>query len=381
MAASTNDIEMKLDMSLDQITEQRKSITSHTDSPGGKTRNTKRAGRMAQSSPYPHRRSSQDRSDMDVDMDSDDGAVVSPGLNNSRRVFVGNLAWSVRWQDLKDHMSRVGPVERAEVMEGPGGRSKGCGLVTYVKGTSAFRALSEMHDTELEGRKITVRVDQDPRQDSRKAHGYRVYVGNLAYSVKWQDLKDHMKQAGHVVHAGVLEEINGRSKGCGLVEYATFEEAQQAIQELNDTELDGRLIFVREDREPEGGSISAITSSTKRRGRTGSQNGGNKGRESPRSPQEAVDDEVESDAVVSGGERQIYVGNLPWTVSWQKLKDMFKTIAEVERADVAAFPDGRSKGYGIVRFFNSDAVHRAIEEFNEREVEGRRIQVRLDKRG
>lgn len=51
-------------------------------------------------------------------------------------------------------------------------------------------------------------------------------------------------------------EANGRSKGCGLVEYATQEEAAKAIAELNNTELEGRLIFVREDREPEGGSIS-----------------------------------------------------------------------------------------------------------------------------
>ena len=56
----------------------------------------------------------------------------------------------------------------------------------------------------------------------------------------------------------MLEEAYGRSKGCGLVEYASQEEAAKAIAELNSTELEGRLIFVREDREPEGGSISKL---------------------------------------------------------------------------------------------------------------------------
>lgn len=56
----------------------------------------------------------------------------------------------------------------------------------------------------------------------------------------------------------VLEEPNGRSKGCGLVEYSTPREARNAIHELTNSELEGRLIFVREDREPEGGSISMI---------------------------------------------------------------------------------------------------------------------------
>ena len=79
--------------------------------------------------------------------------------------------------------------------------------------------------------------------------GRRVYVGNLSWDCKWQDLKDHMRSTGEVLHADVLHGPDGRSKGCGLVEYSAPEEAQRAIQELNDTELMGRMIFVREDRE------------------------------------------------------------------------------------------------------------------------------------
>jgi RNA recognition motif-containing protein len=42
---------------------------------------------------------------------------------------------------------------------------------------------------------------------------------------------------------------DGRSKGCGIVEFTSPDEAQRAIAELNDTELMGRMVFVREDRE------------------------------------------------------------------------------------------------------------------------------------
>ena len=76
-----------------------------------------------------------------------------------------------------------------------------------------------------------------------------VYVGNLSFQVSWQDLKDHMKQAGNVVRANVIMDGDGRSKGCGLVDYETVEEANQAISSLHDTKLKGRLIFVREDRD------------------------------------------------------------------------------------------------------------------------------------
>jgi RNA recognition motif-containing protein len=80
--------------------------------------------------------------------------------------------------------------------------------------------------------------------------GTSVYIGNLSWATRWQALKDHMRQAGEVVHAEVFTESSGRSAGCGTVEFDTVEAATRAIATLNETDLDGRNIFVRVDREP-----------------------------------------------------------------------------------------------------------------------------------
>lgn len=77
----------------------------------------------------------------------------------------------------------------------------------------------------------------------------RVFVGNLAWSISWQDLKDHMRSAGNVEFANVITDNNGRSKGFGIVEYSTSNEARNAIETLHDTNLHGRLIIVRQDKE------------------------------------------------------------------------------------------------------------------------------------
>ena len=45
-----------------------------------------------------------------------------------------------------------------------------------------------------------------------QATGNRIYVGNLAWTVEWQELKDHMRTVGKVVHADVLQDGDGRSK-------------------------------------------------------------------------------------------------------------------------------------------------------------------------
>ena len=70
-----------------------------------------------------------------------------------------------------------------------------------------------------------------------------------AAGTSWQDLKDHFRSAGTVVHAKIMEERPGRSKGWGIVEFEAPEEAVAAIEQLNDSDLDGRPIQVREDRE------------------------------------------------------------------------------------------------------------------------------------
>lgn len=74
-----------------------------------------------------------------------------------------------------------------------------------------------------------------------------VYVGNLKYEVKWQDLKDHMKQAGTVEYCKVLTEDGtdwGKSRGAGCVRYSSREEVVEAIASLSETELQGRRILV-----------------------------------------------------------------------------------------------------------------------------------------
>lgn len=47
----------------------------------------------------------------------------------------------------------------------------------------------------------------------------------------------------------LFQEPGGRSKGCAIVEYETPDEAHAAIRDLHDSDLMGRMMFVREDRE------------------------------------------------------------------------------------------------------------------------------------
>lgn len=54
----------------------------------------------------------------------------------------------------------------------------------------------------------------------------RVFVGSLSYDTTWEVLKDFFKQAGNVTYASVSTREDGSSKGCGVVQFSTVEEAQ-----------------------------------------------------------------------------------------------------------------------------------------------------------
>jgi len=184
----------------------------------------------------------------------------------------------------------------------------------------------------------------------------KVYVGNLAYETSWQGLKDHFRQAGEVLHADVLHEPSGRSKGCGLVSFASAAEAAHAIATLSETELDGRAIFVREDRE-DAPPRSAVGG----RG-LGGRGGGPLYQRG-----------------VGGGECRVHVANLPWEATWQQLKDHFRQAGGVTHVDVATDNStGRSRGFGTVTFATSRDAAKAIQLFNETEYGGRVIEVRPD---
>src|SRR3954469_12810830 len=79
--------------------------------------------------------------------------------------------------------------------------------------------------------------------------GNKLYVGNLSYNVRDDDLQQAFAQYGTVNSAKVMmDRDTGRSKGFGFVEMGSDPEAQAAINGMNGQALDGRAIVVNEAR-------------------------------------------------------------------------------------------------------------------------------------
>jgi len=75
---------------------------------------------------------------------------------------------------------------------------------------------------------------------------------------------------------------------------------------------------------------------------------------------------------------KLYVGNLPYSMGENDLKDMFAEYGEVEECKlITDFRTGRSKGFAFVKFAEEAMASAAMEALNEQEVDGRKLFVKV----
>ncbi len=101
-----------------------------------------------------------------------------------------------------------------------------------------------------------------------------IFAAKLSFDTQSEDLREAFEEFGEVSSASVItDKFTGKSKGFGFVEMPNDEEAMKAINELNDSTLDGRTIVVKkaEPREERGGGGGGS------RGGYGGGGGGNRG--------------------------------------------------------------------------------------------------------
>lgn len=76
--------------------------------------------------------------------------------------------------------------------------------------------------------------------------------------------------------------------------------------------------------------------------------------------------------------KKLYVGNLPWSVTDESLKDLFAQYGEVVEAVIIKDKySGRSKGFGFVTFATEEAAAAAEAAMNGKDVEGRAVVVNV----
>ncbi|ENN71336.1 hypothetical protein YQE_11951, partial [Dendroctonus ponderosae] len=181
------------------------------------------------------------------------------------RVYIGGLPYGTNERDLERFFRGYGRMREVTI-------KSGYGFVEFDDYRDADDAVYELNGKRIMGERVTVERargtprgrdrwgdsgsssssrgrDRD-RNSGRDRYGpptrtaHRVIVENLSSRVSWQDLKDYMRQAGEVTYADAHRE----HKNEGVVEFASRSDMKNAVEKLDDTELNGRRIKVVEDK-------------------------------------------------------------------------------------------------------------------------------------
>ncbi len=197
---------------------------------------------------------------------------------------------------------------------------------------------------------------------------------------------------GTIVEAIVATGEKGRSKGFGTVKFLTSQEAAYAISEYNGADLEGRIIEVRYDKGPK---TKAAASTFIKVGNINMNDFLISFSFLQSSPLKASAKEFKpaNAGTVSVG-KSLFVGNLPWSVTWAELEDYLSTAGKVASGEILQDYQGRSKGFAIVSMISpADAkkvigmltVNRNLTYFsyldslNGVTFEGRELEIRYDK--
>lgn len=183
------------------------------------------------------------------DAGESDGAYEEP--SEEAKVYVGNLPYDVDSENLAKLFEEAGTVEIAEVIYNrETDQSRGFGFVTMSTVEEAEKAVEMFHRYDINGRLLTVnkaaprgsKPDRPPRVFETS---YRIYVGNLPWSIDDGRLEQVFSEHGKVVSARVVSDREtGRSRGFGFVVMSSEAEMNDAIANLDGQSLDGRAIRV-----------------------------------------------------------------------------------------------------------------------------------------
>ncbi|KAF2363530.1 RNA recognition motif domain [Trinorchestia longiramus] len=185
---------------------------------------------------------------------------------SENRIYVGNLPPDIRSKDIEDLFYKFGKIMFIDLKNRKG---PPFAFVEFEDPRDAEDAVRVRDSYDYDGYRLRVEFPRNrdpggPRGGSSAMGGrgrgrgpparrsqYRVCVTGLPPSGSWQDLKDHMREAGDVCYADVYKD------GTGVVEFLRYEDMKNSIRKLDDSKFrshEGENSYIRVKEDYGGGS-------------------------------------------------------------------------------------------------------------------------------
>merc|ERR1739844_757325 len=253
-----------------------------------------------------------------------DPSLRRSGVGN---VFIKNLDKTIDNKAMYDTFSAFGNILSCKVAQDmSNGESKGYGFVHFETEEAALNAIQKVNGMLLNGKKVFVgrfvpRKEREVELGEKARRFTNVYIKNINEEYDEGRLTEMFEKYGKISSVKIMKSEEGKSKGFGLVSFDTPEEGQEACDELNGKDLEGKTMYC--------------------------------GRAQKKAERQAElkkkFDALKQERMQRYQGVNLYVKNLDDTVDDDRLRKEFAPFGTITSAKVMN-EDGRSKGFGFVCF-------------------------------
>ena len=260
-------------------------------------------------------------------------------------LFVGSLSFKATQDDIHDHFSECGEISNVKLIKDYDGRSRGRAFVMFATSEGAAAGM-KLHEQEHMGRQLVVKYSSDrpaPRtnrgendRESQYDQNNELFVRSLSYDASEEDIEKLFSQYGEVINVKLIKDYNGKSRGRAFIKFASQEGAEAGLKADGKEHMDRELVVSYSSEKP-------------------------KWEDSKPSAKDATN--------------TIYVRNMSYSTSEDKIRDFFDQCGYIEEIRLAVGTGGYSKGFAHIEFDNVESSKRAIELSGNR-LDGRPLQIK-----
>lgn len=282
-----------------------------------------------------------------------DPALRRTGQGN---IFIKNLDEAIDNKALHDTFAAFGNILSCKVAMGENG-PLGYGFVHYETSEAADQAIQHVNGMLLNDRKVFVahhvpRKERMQKIEETRAKFTNVFCKNLDPSVTQEEFEAMFTKFGKVTSCVLSVDEEGKSRGFGFVNFEDHDQAQQAVNELHDTEVKDQKIFVAR-----------------------AQKKNEREEELRRSYEAAKNEKLSKFQGVN-----LYLKNIPEDFDDDRLREEFAPFGTITSCKIMRASSGVSRGFGFVCYSAPDEANKAVTEMNGQMMDNKPLYVSLAQR-
>jgi len=283
-----------------------------------------------------------------------------PSLRKSGEgnIFIKNLDVSIDDKALFDTFSAFGKILSCKIAT-ENGVSKGYGFVHFEHSDDAENAIKNVNGMLLNNKKVYVghhipKKERDAKIEELRNQYTNIYIKNIDENITDDQLRTAFEKFGKITSLVIQKDEEGKSKGFGFINYETHDEAKKAVDEMNDTDLGSKKIYVSR-----------------------AQKKNEREEELKKQYEKIREEKLNKYQGVN-----LYIKNLDESVTDEVLREKFSPFGTITSAKVMCDEknENKSRGFGFVCFSSPDEATKAVAEMNGSNLNGKPIYVALAQR-